>query len=203
MADDDRDRRTGQGPRYTTPASGVRARTEPGVVRAALVIEGRGLEAPRRERNPDRDDTPVDIPLQDIANRISARTKSVEGNTLDTLTRVGRLEGGLSDSRKEVGYIAMQIVEVEGKVDGLSSNVELLVEESKEARKERIAREAAIEARAAAELAARERQAERDDLAAKEDRAFRRQRWIDMMKIFGPIIAALATIIAGLAGAFR
>jgi hypothetical protein len=170
-----------RGPKFPTPASGVRP------VRAGTVSRERAeadaeLEALARiDRNRAAafdEDTPVNMPLPAIAQRINERTKTITTSTGDIQNRVGKLEGGLSDARTEIGHVAMQVVSLDAKVD-------VLVEESKESRRERLDRERAAEKRAEAEL------------------AFRRERALKIIGIVVPLVAALGTLFAGLAGAFK
>ena len=213
MAVGDDDRPGARRPTFTTPASGVRAITER-QKRDDIAAAAERDRIDRLRGGRYDEDTPVDMPIPIQLAKQSERARATQNTTTDIQVRVGHLEtglhearkeiaNGLSDSRREIGFVAMQIVEVEGKVDGLSGNVLLLVEESKAARAERQAREVALELRAAAELAAKERQAERDAVLAKTEIEFHRQRWIDIVKIVSPIVAAIGVILAALAGAFK
>ena len=171
MAGDDERPRPGK--RYPTPASGVRAITERSVREQA--------EAARRfaeDLVEVDEETPINMPIPMQLARQRERAKAVSATTTDIQIRVGKLEEGLSDARVEIGYVAQQVSSLDG-------NVELLVEEAKESRRERQTREAAADRRAELEI------------------AYRRDRMLKILTIVTPTLVALGGIIAGIAGAFK
>lgn len=124
------------------------------------------------------DDTPVNTPIPISMAKIGERTKNTSTTVDDIRGRMVTLETGHADTRVRLEGLATQVVSLDTKVD-------VLVEESRESRRERLERERAAEVRATAEL------------------AFRRERTLKIIGILVPLIAALGTLIAGLAGAFR
>lgn len=187
----DRDRYTSK---HLTPPAGSPAR-------ASSQAERERLDRLHGGRGDDKD-TPVDmqIPAEMMISRIDERTRGNSTSTIDIQTRVGKLENTVGDLKT--------------KVEVVDSKLDLLVDESKESRRERQAREAAAVAAQVArdEREERERIREADAEGKREERAaeqkkaelaFRNQRWIDFFKIIAPIAAALAMIIAALAGAFK
>lgn len=170
------------GPKFTTPASGVRAKTE-------RTIRAETEEADRLDRlhgGREDEDTPVGSPA---LARIGERTKSLTTSASDIQTRVGRLEGDVANVRVDIAALSTE-------VSGLDGKLEVLVTESQHTRREREEREKRAELRAEADA---NRQAE----AAKAELAFRRDRMLKIIAIVVPTIAALGALVAAIVSAYN
>lgn len=122
--------------------------------------------------------TPVNMPVPQLALRISDRTKHISGTTDSIARRVEALEGGLADVRVDVAHVGAQVV-------GLDNKVDVLVEEAKESRRERQERE------------------RRHENRADEELKFRRDRALKVIAIVVPTLTALGALIAGIIAATR
>lgn len=118
------------------------------------------------------------MPLPGQLERAAGYAREARTTSVDIQRRVGELERSATETRVDIGRLATQVVSLDTKVD-------LLVEESKESRRERQERERAAETH------------------AREELAFRRERAIKFLTILVPLCAAIGTLIAGLAGAFK
>jgi hypothetical protein len=116
------------------------------------------------------------MPADQVLARVSERTKGITDHTSDIRLRVGHLEKGLGETRVELAAVGTQVVALDSKVD-------VLVEEAKESRRERLEREQRAEKRAAEEL------------------AFRRERTMKLFAIIVPTIAAIGALVAGIISA--
>lgn len=193
----------GIGPRDQTPPQSPHAiereRTAAAfvVARETIASDARAFDA-AEERDRERrrrlhggrgeEDTPVDMPALAIS-RIGERTKSITLSTADIAQRVLHLETGLGETRVELGRVATQVVALDSKLD-------VLVDEAKEQRKERIDRERRADTRA-------EREAERRATIATEELKARRERNSRIIGIAVPTVAAIGAAIAGIVAATR
>ncbi len=118
------------------------------------------LEATR-----ERSETPVGMQV------IGDRTKSITSDTMDIRQRLHVVEREQLEQTRQLAVMNGQMIHLDTKVD-------LLVDESKQTRRERENREARIDKRAETEL------------------AFRRDRSLKIIAIVVPTIAAVGALIA-------
>lgn len=153
-----------------------------------MADEARDRRVPKHPSSSDQEDedkTPVDMPMPALIARTDQRTKQISATGLDVHDRVVQLERGHHEMRSELVEVRRDLGELSTGVVVVNTKLDLLVEESKESRRERLEREKRAEMRAELEL------------------KFKRERALKIIGIIVPLVAALGTLFAGLAGAFR
>lgn len=171
VAPDDEDDRPQRPRRYPSPALGTRIPTE----------RERASELERRTRR-DEESTPVNMPIPQLTQKISDRTKAITATTDSINRRVGDLEKGQAE-------LQIDVVRLDERVIGLDGKVDELVIEARETRREREERE--------------ENRDKRRAEAADKELAFRRERTFKIIAIIIPTLTALGALVAGIVAATR